>query len=220
MMKDIKNCLKLLKQGYQIKTNIACAVLFAVIGIVFIGFAGYHTLPMCVTYLLLSVLFVVQSLYVMLYSGFVAASPLRRKVEFCYINIINIVGGMVVSVIVLLLAYLGKPGQLDETSIEALLVISGFAGLVIYCYMSLSYKKMVLGIILFVIAFNVIMNSATSQIGVILTNALEGKKVLAAMIFLIEMALGIVLAYGIRKLLYRHDMAKMAAGQKLRMDMV
>ena len=84
MMRDIKNCFELLKYGYQIKTNLVCAVLFFLIGIGFAAVA-HEQLVLCIVYFFLSILFLVQSMYMANYSDFVGASPKRRKVELHYI---------------------------------------------------------------------------------------------------------------------------------------
>jgi len=217
MMKDIKNCFKLLKHGYQVKTNAVCGLLFFAIGIFFI-MMGYEQLALCCVYLFLAILFLTQSMYMMLFSEFVAASPSRRRVEFRYMDILNVLGGIVASVSTLLLAFLAKPDKIEGTSMESLLVVCGLMAIVMYVYMSFAFKSMFLGMIVFLLSFLFVMNISSNRIGLILTNALEGKTALAVVIFLAEVVLGIVLGHFTRKLIYRKGMSKWAAGAKLRME--
>ncbi len=218
MMKDIKNCFKLLKHGYQMTDNVVAALLFVAIGVFFVIFTGYEQLILCAVYLFLAILFISQSMYMMLFSGFVAASPGRKLVEFRYMDILNVLGGIIVAIVVLLMAFIGKNNQMEGASMETLLVISGLMAIVMYCYMSMSYKQMLLGTVLFFVTFFFAMNFTENKASVLLTNALEGKTALAVVIFLVEIVIGIVLAHGIRKLLYRKSMSKWAGSAKLRME--
>lgn len=217
MMKDIKNCFKLLKYGYQAKTNAVCGLLFFAAGIFFI-MVGYEQLALCCVYLFLAIIFVTQSLYMMLFSEFVAASPNRKRVEFLYMDILNVLGGIVSSVSTLLLAFLAKPDKLEGTSMESLLVVCGLMAIVLYCYMSFAFKSMFLGMVVFIISFLFIMNISSNRIGLLLTNVLEGKTAMAVVIFLVEVVVGIVMGHLIRKIMYRKSMSKWAAGAKLRME--
>lgn len=217
MMKDIKNCLKLLKHGYQAKTNLVCAGLFVVIGIFFM-IMSYEQFAVGATYFFIAVSFVTQTMYMMLFSGFVAASPSRKKVEFRYMDILNIIGSVLGAVIILLLVFLLKPEKVEGTSMETILVFSGLMAIVIYCYMSMSFKSMIIGTLIFVIAFFSLMNATGGRLNVMLTTILEGKTVLAVVIFLAEIAIGIICGHVLRKLLYRKYMSKWAAGAKLRME--
>lgn len=218
MMKDIKNCFKLYKYGYQAKTNAGCGLLFVVIGILFVFMTGYDQLILCSVYLFLGILFISQTMYMMLFSEFVAASPGRKKVEFRYMDIINVIGGVFATVVTLLLAFLAKPAQIEGATTEAMLVISGAMAIIMYCYMSMSYKWLVFGTALFMIAFFSAMNMSEGKVNEILSTALEGKTLLAVVIFLVEVVIGLLLAHGIRRLLYKKGMSKFAAGYKLQME--
>ncbi len=217
MMNDIKACFQLLKHGYQLKTNVVCGLIFGAIGIPFI-LVGYDRLPLCALYFFLANLFLSQSMYMMLFSGHVGASPRRKKLEFLYLDILSTFGGIVAVVLTLILAFLAKPEQLEGTSTEAMLVISGLMAIVMYCYMSVGFKAMFLGFVTFFVSFLYIMSMPYGKINDILCQVLQGKTAVAVIIFLAEVVLGIVLGHGLRKLMYRRDMSKWAAGSKLRME--
>ena len=133
-------------------------------------------------------------------------------------DILNVLGGIIAAIVVLLMAFIGKNNQMEGASMETLLVISGLMAIVMYCYMSMSYKQMLLGTVLFFVTFFFVMNFTENKASVLLTNTLEGKTALAVVIFLVEIVIGIVLAHGIRKLLYRKSMSKWAGSAKHRME--
>lgn len=216
-MKDIKNCFKLLKFGYQIKTNILCAVLFFLIGIGFSA-VGHEQFALCVVYFFLAILFVVQSMYMAIYSDFVGASPKRRKVEIRYIDIQNVIGGIVASVTTIIVAFLARPQSSEGPSMETNLIIGGWMVIVMYCYMSMSFKTMFVGTLFFFVSFFSVLNIAGSAFTAVFDDVLAGKTVFAVIVFLVEVVIGIVLGHGIRRLLYRKSMSKWAMGAKLRME--
>lgn len=217
MMKDIKNCFKLLKYGYQIKLNIVCAVLFFLMGIAF-SVTGHEQFVLCVVYFFLAILFVVQSMYMAIYSDFVGASPKRSKVEFRYIDILNVTGGIVASAITILVAFLTDSQSSEGPSVETNLIIGGWMVIVMYCYICMSFKAMLVGTILFFVTFFSLMNIGGGAFTAAFDDMLAGKTVFAVIVFLIEVAIGIVLGHGIRRLLYRKSMSKWAMGAKLRME--
>ncbi len=217
MMKDIKNCFKLLKFGYQIKTNIACGVLFFLIGILF-SVVGHEAFALCVVYYFLAILFVVQSMYMAIYSDFVGASPKRAKVEIRYIDILNVLGGIVASVATILTAFLTRGLSPEGPSMETNLVIGGWMVIILYCYMCMSFKMMWVGMIIFFVSFFSVMNIAGSAFTATFDDVLAGKTAFAVIVFLAEVAIGIALGHGIRRLFYRKSMSKWAMGAKLRME--
>lgn len=217
MMKDIKQCLKLLKYGYQMKTNMVCACLFVALGIFFMVI-NHGQFIIGTMYIYIAIMFVTQTMYIMMFSECVAASSRRETIELRYVDILNAIGGVLGSLLIISLAYLTPQEDLDGASIESMLVISGIMAWVLYCYMSMSFKSMIVSTLLFFVSFCVLMGSIQTMISEVLTNVLGGKPVLAVVIFLLENVLGIVCAHGIRKLLYRKNMSKLAAGAKLRME--
>ena len=68
MMKDIKNCFKLLKHGYQMTDNVVAALLFVALGVCLVIVTGYASVLVASVYLFWPILFLSQSLYVMLFS--------------------------------------------------------------------------------------------------------------------------------------------------------
>lgn len=217
MMKDVKQCFKLLKYGYQMKTNIACACIFVVLGIIFTILSHYNFM-MGTMYIYLGMMFVMQPMYMILFSECVAASPRRKKIEIRYVDILNVIGGLLSSVVVITLALLIRHKDMEGVSVESVLVISGMLAFMLYCYMSMSFKYMLVGTLLFMGSFWGIMLFQT-KLDIFFGNALGGKTLLAVVIFLVENVLGIVCAHGIRKLLYRKSMSKLAMGAKLRMEL-
>ncbi len=216
-MRDIKNCFELLKYGYQIKTNMVCAVLFFLLGIAF-SVIGHEQFALSVVYFFLAILFVVQSMYMALYSDVVGASPKRRKVELRYIDILNVIGGIVASAATIITAFLTRNLSLEGPSMETNLVIGGWMVIILYCYMCMSFKMMWVGMLFFLVSFFSVMNIEGGAFTAAFDVVLAGKSALAVIIFLIEVAIGIVLGHGIRRLLYRKSMSRWAMGAKLRME--
>lgn len=216
MMKDIKQCFKLLKYGYQFKTNMGCACGFVLLGILFVTlhFEGFL---IGTTYIYLGVMFATQPMYMLLFSECVQASPRREKVEIRYVDILNVITGAVGSVIVIIVALLAQNKGMEEISAQALLVIGGIMAFLLYCYLSTGFKSMVVGSLLLVgmvwiiCIFQAVFDASLSHV-------LGGNMLLAVVIFLLENVLGIVCGHGIRKLLYRKSMSKLAMGAKLRME--
>lgn len=217
MMKDIKNCFKMLKYGYQLKTNIVCAILFMMMGCAFLLIA-YEQLVLVAAYFSISILFVTQTMHMLLFSGNVAASPARERIEFRYLDILNVLGGIMMVAVLIPVALLCKPGDYEGVSPEALLIFSGLTIIVLYVYMGIAFKTMILGMLVFIPMFIILMTLSTSIAGEWLSNVFLGKTALAIVIFVLEVALGIVLGHGCRKLFYRKEMSKLAKGAKLRME--
>lgn len=217
MMKDIKNCFKLLKYGYQIKTNMVCAVLFFLMGIAF-SVIGHEQFALSVVYFFLAILFVVQSMYMAIYSDFIGASPKRKKVELRYIDILNVMGGIIASATTIIVAFLTRNLSSEGPSMETNLVIGGWMAIILYCYMCMSFKMMWAGMIIFLVSFFATMNIAGSAFAAKFDQVLVGKTTFAVIVFLVEVAIGIVLGHVIRRILYRKSMSKWAMGAKLRME--
>ena len=217
MIGDIKNCFKLLKYGYQIKTNMVCAVLFFLMGIAF-SIIGHEQFALSVVYFFLAILFVVQSMYMAIYSDFVGASPKRRKVELRYIDILNVMGGIVASTTTIIVAFLTRNLSSEGPSMETNLVIGGWMAIILYCYMCMSFKIMWVGMLIFFVSFFSVMNIAGGAFAAAFDTILAGKTAFAVIVFFVEVAIGIMLGHGIRRLLYRKSMSKWAMGAKLRME--
>ena len=153
----------------------------------------------------------------LLFSECVQASPRREKVEIRYVDILNVITGAVGSVIVIIVALLAQNKGMEEISAQALLVIGGIMAFLLYCYLSTGFKSMVVGSLLLVgmvwiiCIFQAVFDASLSHV-------LGGNMLLAVVIFLLENVLGIVCGHGIRKLLYRKSMSKLAMGAKLRME--
>lgn len=217
MMKDVKQCFKLLKYGYQLKTNMGCACGFVLLGILFVTrhFEGFL---IGTAYIYLGVMFATQPMYMLLFSECVQASPRREKVEIRYVDILNVITGAVGSVIVIIVALLAQNKGMEEISAQALLVIGGIMAFLLYCYLSTGFKSMVVGSLLLGGSFWII-GMFLAFFGELLSHILGENMLLAVLIFLLENVLGIVCAHGIRKLLYRKSMSKLAMGAKLRMEL-
>lgn len=217
MMKDIKNCFKLLKYGYQIKTNIVCAVFFFLLGVAF-SVIGHEAFAFSVVYFFLAILFVIQSMYMGLYSDFIGASPKRRKVELRYIDILNVMGGIIASAATIITAFLTRNLSQEGPSMETNLVIGGWMVIILYCYMCMSFKMMWVGMLIFLVSFFSVMNIAGDAFTAACDGVLAGKTAFAVIVFLAEVAIGIVLGHVIRRILYRKSMSRWAMGAKLRME--
>ncbi|MBQ5850259.1 MAG: hypothetical protein IIW54_05515 [Lachnospiraceae bacterium] len=216
MMKDIKQCFKLLKYGYQFKTSMGCACFFVLLGILFV-MPSFGDFVMGTMYIYLGMMFATQPMYMMLFSECVQASPRREKIEIRYVDILNVVSGVVSSAVVIILALLMQHQDMEGISAEAVLVIGGIMVFLLYCYMSMAFKSMVVGSLLFVGLLWVI-GIFQAVFDASLSHVLGGNMLLAVVIFLLENVLGIVCGHGIRKLLYRKGMSKLAMGAKLRME--
>ncbi len=215
MINEIKACFRLMKHGYQLKINLVCGVLFSAIGIPFI-MMGYERLAFCTMYFLMGNLFLSQSMNMMLYSGLMCASPSRKKIEFLYLDILNVMGGIFAIVLTLIAAFVVKSEPSESVTVEAMLVFSGLMALVLYCYMSMAFKSMFVGLVIFIVSFLAVNSMPYSKVGEVLCQVLQGKTVLAVLIFIVEVVLGIACGHGVRKLMYRKSMSKWAAGAKLR----
>lgn len=217
MMKDIKNCFKMLKYGYQLKTNIVCAILFMMIGC-FFWLIAYEQLVLVAAYFSISILFMTQTMHMLLLSGNVAASPARKRIEFRYLDILNVFGGIMIVAVLVPVAFLGKPEDYEGVSSESLLILCGLMVIVLYIYMGIAFKTMILGIVVFMPTLFILLGLPMSNVDEWLTKIFLGKTALVIVIFVLEVALGIVLGHGCRKLFYRKEMSKLAKGAKLRME--
>ena len=223
MMKDIKNCCKLLKHGYQMKINAIAAIMFLLLGILY-AIMDYEQFPLCVMYIFLAVSMAGQGMNMHLFSGYVAASPARKRIEFRYMDLINAILGAVGVIITLAISFCMEPSfcmdpvEMEYTCAETLLVVGGLAIIVLYVYVGMAYKLFVVSTFFFTASMMVIMLGTASFLDKILSPGLEGKRALAVAIFLVEFVIGLVLSGVVRRALYRKELSKWAAGAKLRAE--
>ncbi len=217
MMKDIKKCFKLLKYGYQLKTNIACAIMFLLIGCVIL-LMNYEQLVVVATYFLIAVMFVTQTLHMLLFSQHVASSPSRKYIELRYLDILNSLAGVVTTLVIIPITYFCKPDDYDGVASEVLLVISGLTAILMYVYMGMAFKRMFLSMLVFIPMIFFFLSSPLSVVGEWMDAVLGGKVVLSIVIFVAEIVVGIFAGHACRNLLYSKEMSKWAKGAKLRME--
>ena len=214
MMQDVKKCLRLFKYGHQMKGNVFCMIFFICLGVLYSGM-GTDMLHQCALYIFLGFILPIQSWHSNLYAGLVASSPKRRAVEIYAMDVAQTIAAIISSGIFLLVAYIAKefgqnePTEISIVSYETSLVISGLTIICIMVFMACGYKYLWIPLIIFtggICGCFVLLTKASIRNS--LNALLQGRTGLAVLLFLLEVAAGLVLAGIFRRVFYRKDFNK------------
>ena len=213
MMTEIKKSLKLLKYGYQIKTNLITGLIFLALGLVWLFTNSGYICILAICYFLLVPLFSVQVSCSMLFSNMILSSTMRKTLDGAFPNML----GALASVFAFGMTYVGllvnpqmRTGTVADSGnmvITAGIVIAG-----VMLYYGFAFKFFVGGTVAFCIAYLV----AGGGCAFLVEAAKPTSLLTGSIIGLLIAVAGNVLSCIIRAAVYKYSMDPLAGGNSLR----
>lgn len=208
MINDLKRVIKLIKYGFNLKINLICAFLFFLFGLVYSIFIGVE---LGFLELMLGPIFIIQISSCLEYAGIIGSSPLKRSIS---IHFQNIFGGLVAlcSYLLSVIIYFFRKDDLlmqEEQVTKTFLVIGLFSTLLLV-YMTAAFRSFVVSTCIFAIGFAGVYYGENF---ISIRNLSTGGSVLIGLLLVL---VGIALSVVVRKLLYKKQISRYAAGASLR----
>ena len=206
MLSELKNAYKLVQYGLSLKKQLAFAVGFAAIGIVFEAVTmGRQSLG--AFYIVLSGLFIYQLIISADVSTLVQSSPYKKKIQ-CFYPIIAVVPWTYITftLIVILHGIFARFGSGRQHAMNILLI--GCFLFVTMIYFGVTYKFFVISTVLMCI-------SITVPIAVVITIDRSGSGLfdnygLCVFIAYILLTVGSVISYVLSNITYKYDLSPIA----------
>ncbi len=217
MMNELKTSWKLLKYTYQCKMNIAVAILFMVLGVIWL-LNGPRGLYVAALYVYIGPCMLVQLAYNLLYANMVTTSIVKKALDGTFPNVVGLIGSLAgyVFAVIYMTVYSNIYPE-DEMSGGNMLVVIGLIMLVTIIYYSVAYKWFVVSTILFVFCLVV---TLAFGMALFIYSGMEISLLQGSLI-----GLGIVIGANIlgaliRKALYKLPNSPLAGGRSLRKAMI
>ncbi len=216
MIKSFRTQIKLLKYGSNIKSSIAAAALFFLLGLFFL-IMDSEGLVISSLYIFASLLMLLQVYNTLLSIGMVTASPKRRMLETWLNDILGLLTGICYYIFLLIIAVIKmnlEDGAMEQQYGTAFL-FSGMMGGWILVYCGMAWKSFLISVIVFSGGFFVIFSGFSNAIE-------EGISInpgIGALLGFLAVVLGAVIAGIIRRVLYKIPISKYAVGANLRKQM-
>jgi hypothetical protein len=228
MMSQWKKSLKLIKYGYQFKTNMILSLIFLLFGILILVtensqsvFTGY---TLGALYVVLAQSLMLQLLKGVLSCGIAAAAPKRRYMEIQMEDKGHFLIGTFSYAIVLIILgikVLVVPNHVGKLAVPVLYVAATIMLLIIY--MGIAYKTFIVGTILFVACWIVIFDGCIGKFGKLMADRfglqIEFSTPISIVLGLLLVWLGVVLSGLLRRALYKRPISKFATGVMMRKQM-
>lgn len=229
-MKGIIRDFKLLKYGFQFKSNMFVGFLFFIMGVVFL-FLGSGMEVMGAVYVTLGSIFMSQVMMLLTMADTVSASPRKRSIVTKTVMFMNAVGTLI-GYLITLVSFWWRYSRLDvipvmdedvdimvmptEQSLAMTLVeVSLLIGIILF-YFVFAYKKMILSTIVMIVAIVAgmpvtMMTNMARRMPIGNLTMVQGT-LISALILVVVTAICCVL----QKTVYRLEMDKWGAGAALR----
>jgi hypothetical protein len=225
MMSQWKKSLKLIKYGYQFKTNVVCGVIFMLVGIFFLVMEDGQDMSFgCsvgVLYIVLAPWVMLQVLKGVLSCGIAAAAPKRRYMEIQMTDKCNFLIGTfsyVFLVMILGIKSFVVSNQVGELGVPALYGAATIMLMMIY--VGIVYNFFAVGIILVTAGWIMISSGWIGKFGRLLANQIGVQGDLPApvciLLGLMMVWLGVALSGLLRRALYKKPVSKFANGAMMR----
>ncbi len=214
MITDLKKSIALYKNGSSAKMNLVCSILFFALSILFVIIEG-DGIVLGIIYSYLAVCLMTQVMVQNVLAGFMGASPLRRKIEIKYVDLINLLIGVPMAIFYMVLAL--WLGSWEESYAEIQIVCCGLMAIVMYPYLAIAFKYFFAGVIYVVVGITFVLDIPT-YFGKDLAPWLEGQMGLAILIYFALLFAGIGIGHLIRRALYRKDFSKFSLGAKFKAE--
>lgn len=145
----IKN-LKLLKYGYQFKSNMVFSVFFIILGVALITFIDTFKSPSMYMIFYCGFLIIIQTASTLMSSNIVKSSPKYRQFYFGIPRIINIAAFLSVITILCIIRFIQSGSMENFTQIMGnQLIIAGFEYFILLLYITFAYKFFIISLVLF-----------------------------------------------------------------------
>lgn len=216
MIKSFRTQIKLLKYGSNIKSSIAAAALFFLLGLFFL-IMDSEGIVIGSLYIFASLLMLLQVYNTLLSIGMVTASPKRRMLETWLNDILGLLTGICYYIFLLIIAVIKmnlEDGAMEQQYGTAFL-FAGMMGGWILVYCGMAWKSFLISVIIFSGGFFVIFSEFSNAIE-------EGISInpgIGALLGILAVVLGAVIAGIIRRVLYKIPISKYAVGANLRKQM-
>ncbi|MBQ8261426.1 MAG: hypothetical protein IJZ00_03990 [Lachnospiraceae bacterium] len=215
MIADLKKCITLYKHGNSAKINLVACILFIVMSFLFVLVDG-DGIVLGSMYSYLAVCLLTQVMVQNVLAGFVGASPLRKKIELKYVDMMNVIIGVPLAILYLLFAV--NIGSYEESYAEIQIACCGLMAIVMYPYLAVAYKYFWLGVIYVVVGLTFVLDTPV-YFGEQLAPMLKGNMGLAVLIYAVLLFAGMGMGHLIRRILYRHDFSRFSLGAKFKSDL-
>ncbi len=213
MISELKKSWKLIKYGYRFKANMACGVLFILLGVIILFSARVFDETAILSgsvYLLLGPCMYIQTTQCLLFSKYVASSFQHRMLDGSFVNVSIIINCLVAYVIgIVFLAcnpslQMGSFENSGNVMISVAIVIAA-----IIMYYSIATKYFVVSSILFILAFG----GCITLHGLLLNVASSTNIFVGSVLGLVILAVGNLLSILLRKALYKKPFSPLAGGR-------
>lgn len=218
MMQDLKTSWKLLKYSFQFKMNIAVAIFFMVLGVMWLFLEGTRGLYIAALYVYIGPCMLVQLTYNLLYANMALVSPVKKALDGTFPNVVGLLGSLLgYALAVVYMIIFSNIYPENEMSGGNMLVVIGLIMLVTIIYYSVAYKWFVVSTILFCFCLAV---TLAFGMALFIYSGVEISLLQGTLI-----GLGIVVGANllgalIRKALYKLPNSPLAGGRSLRKAMI
>lgn len=203
MIRDIKNCLRLIKYGSKVKQNVVCGCLFLLLGVSLI-LVNTSLMMLGVVYVNLGLFYGTQVMEGLLFTGLVASSPKRKKLAIRTLDWMTAGCAVVSALTVLLVTYLGRYFSPHASEMqqywEMLLVINGFLIAMILNFRSVGYKYFAVSMCMVFVASICAFVMESSRI---LQPIFGGHMLMSIIVYFGEVVMGYIISVIIRRKLYK-----------------
>lgn len=219
MITEWKRCMKLVKYGYNLKSSIACAVIFFVSGILFCVLQ-IDMFALGGLYIVLGPLMLVQIIYTGLMAEMALSSPRRRFMEIQLQDglqlLVGVLGYLLVVLIAAIKVYQGHSAPELSTAYGQMVLYTGIIAGMFLIYMGIVYKYFLVSLILFMVGFSLVYMGPWGEI-IKITHSVN--MVSGTLLGLLFVLIGEVLSGVLRRVLYKKPLNKYAMGAALRKQM-
>ena len=223
MIADLKKAMKMLKYGYQLKTNIVSAALIMILGIgclciADISIAGSSLYLVGALYFVLGPMFLLQIQTLMLYSHMVKSSPRARFLEIAFGDIFSLVISIVGYTIIVIYSII-KNNITPDAPFAPWLLATGLLIGVMQIYFSVVYKHFVLGTGFMLTGIIIVFMTITLLVEVNILGVITLNLTTAIILGYVAVIISLLLCALLRRMVYKHSFSKWACGAKLRKEL-
>lgn len=209
MITEWKRCAKLIKYGYNLKSSVAAAAIFFVLGIVMCVLSPDEMFSLGGMYIVLGPMLLIQCVYTSLSAGISMSSPRRRFIETWFHDGLQLLIGLAGYALVILIAVIqishGHSGAEERAALGQAILYTGMLTGVLMIYMGIVYKTFLLSVLLFLVAFVSLMAEVPDKIFGFMQSVTVAKGILWG---LAAIAIGAVISGLLRRMLYKKPLSK------------
>ncbi len=223
MIAEMKKAFKMIKYGYQLKTNIVSAALIMILGIgclciADISIAGTSLFQVGALYFVLGPMFLLQIQMLMLYSNMVKSSPKARFLEITFGDVFSVIISLAGYTLIVIYSII-KNHMAPNAAFAPLLLNVGFLIGVMQIYFSIVYKHFICGTGFMLIGFVMVFIFTTLLVDVGMFGNYSLNLTTSIIVGYVAIIVSLLLCALLRRALYKHTLSKLACGAKLRKEL-